>query len=47
MGDTYQVSAGAQIAMNHQAAEEKQVAVAASLLIFLDQIDSRFGWMPF
>jgi hypothetical protein len=47
MGDTYQVSAGAQIAMNHQAAGEKQVAVTASLLIFLDQIDSRFGWRPF
>jgi hypothetical protein len=47
MGDTYQVSAGAQIAMNHEASEEKQVALITSLLIFLDEIDSRFAWRPF
>ena len=47
MTQTYQVSAGAQIALNDEAVHDKQVAVVASLLVFLDAIDPRFAWTPF
>jgi hypothetical protein len=45
--ETYQLSAGAQIALNRDAAQEKNFAVLASILIFMEEIDPRFGWTPF
>lgn len=47
LAETYQVSVGTQVALNHEAARDKQVAMVASILIFLDAIDRRFAWTPF
>jgi hypothetical protein len=47
LAQRYQVSLGTQVALNHEAARDQQVAIVASLLIFLDAIDPRFGWTPF
>jgi hypothetical protein len=41
--ETYQLSAGAQLALNPAAARDQQVAVVGSLRIFLESIDSRFA----
>jgi len=45
--ETYQVSVGTQVALNHEAARDRQIAIVASILIFLDAIDRRFAWTPF
>jgi hypothetical protein len=45
--DTFQLSAGIQIAVTREAAHNGQVAAAGSLLIFLDALNPKFAWMPF
>jgi hypothetical protein len=45
--ETYQLSAGVQLPLNHAAARDQQIAVAASIRVFLEPIDSRFAWTPF
>jgi hypothetical protein len=47
LAETYQASVGTQIALNHGTARDEQVAVVASILIFMDVIDPRFAWTPF
>ena len=44
---TFQVSAGAQIALDHETAGNTQFTMLGSILIFLDAIDRRFAWLPF
>jgi len=44
--DKFRVAVGAQLAMNHEAARNQQVAAVVSVLVFLDQVDRRFGWTP-
>jgi hypothetical protein len=44
--EKFRVAVGAQVAMNHEAARNQQVAAVVSILVFLDQIDPRFGWNP-
>jgi hypothetical protein len=47
VADTYQVTVGVQLPLTHAAEKNEQMAVIGSLIIFLDQIDPRFSWMPF
>lgn len=47
ISETYQLSVGAQLPLNHAAARDQQVAVVGSIRIFLESIDSLFAWTPF
>ena len=47
VAQTFQVSAGAQIALDHETARNTQFTMLGSILIFLDAIDRRFAWLPF
>jgi hypothetical protein len=47
IAETCQLSVGAQLAINHAAARDQQIAMVGSLRIFLESLDSRFAWTPF
>jgi len=47
ISDSYQLSAGMQLPLNHAGARDQQIAAVGSIRIFLESIDSRFAWTPF
>ena len=46
LGDTFQVSAGIQLPVNHEAYSDQHLAIVGSVMIFLDQIAPAFAWQP-